>query len=104
MTNMGSSAQRALEALDDRFVKDGVSSEQRDEMMDELMWKMNERRWESDAAEKARRKFCHDLVKNLEETLRGINKDVFNYELERLDSVAAFNATKKGSEAPEEEL
>ncbi len=92
--HMSNSAQSSLIALDQRFVQGGVLSEEREELFDELMWNMSERKWETDAAEKSRLSFCRNLVEELDGKLRNINRQVFHYELSRIEAINAFNIEK----------
>jgi hypothetical protein len=89
---MGASAQASMAALDQRFVQGSIMEDDRTEMFNQLVWDMSERKWQLDAAEDTRRNFCQSLAENLDERLRAANKNIFAYELERIEGVSAYNA------------
>jgi hypothetical protein len=89
---MGASAQASMAALDQRFVQGSIMEDDRTEMFNQLVWDMSERKWQLDAAEDTRRNFCQNLAENLDERLRAANKNIFAYELERIEGVNSYNA------------
>jgi len=92
MSHMTNSAQIALEALDKRFVEgDFITGDDRDEAMDELLWNMSERKWQTDTAESNRISFCQDLIQDLDEKLKDTNKKIYQYELERIEEINEWN-------------
>ncbi len=94
--SMANAAQATLAKIDHGFVHGNILDHgDRDDMLEQVLWDVNERKWLLETTDKMQKHLIEGLIFNADEKLRVANKSIFKYELERIETLNAYNAAHR---------